>query len=49
VVVGVGGFLTAAFLAMRWSSRRTSMAGMPAGIEDPGMSARLNDELRNLD
>ena len=49
VVVGIGGFLTAAYLAMRWSSRRTAVAGMPAGIEDPGMAARLNDELRNLD
>ena len=42
---------TAAFLAMRWSGRRTAAAGMPAGMgmEDPQMSARLNDELRNLD
>ena len=49
IVVGFGGFLTAAYLAVRWSSRRTSIAGMPAGLEDPEMAARLNDELRNLD
>ena len=48
VVVGVGGFMTIAYLAMRWS-RRPSFAGMPAGIEDPEMAARLDDELRNLD
>ncbi len=47
VVVGVGGFLTIAYLAMRWS-RRPAVAGMP-GIEDPEMAARLDDELRNLD
>lgn len=49
IVVGLGGFMTATYLAMRWSSRRTSLAGMPAGIEDPDMASRLNDELRNLD
>ena len=48
VVVGIGGFLTAAFFAMRWS-RRPQLAGMPAGVEDPEMAARLDDELRNLD
>ena len=48
IVAGVGGFLTVAYLAMRWS-RRPSIAGMPAGIEDPEMTARLDDELRNLD
>jgi len=48
VVVGVGGFLTVAYLALRWS-RRPAMAGMPAGVEDPDMAARLNDELRELD
>ena len=47
IVVGVGGFLTAAYLAMRWS-RRPSFAGAP-GVEDPEMAARLDDELRNLD
>ena len=47
IVVGVGGFLTAAYLAMRWS-RRPSFAGAP-GVEDPDMAARLDDELRNLD
>ena len=49
VVVGLGGFMIAAFLALRWSSQRAAMAGMPAGMEDPEMAARLNDELRNLD
>ena len=48
IVVGVGGFLTVAYLARRWS-RRPSIAGMPAGVEDPEMAARLDDELRNLD
>ena len=48
IVVGVGGFLTIAYLAMRWS-RRPAFAGMPAGMEDPEMAARLDDELRNLD
>jgi cytochrome c-type biogenesis protein CcmF len=48
IVVGVGGFLTIAYLAMRWS-RRTSFAGAPAGAEDAEMAARLDDELRNLD
>jgi cytochrome c-type biogenesis protein CcmH/NrfF len=47
-VVGIGGFLTAAFFALRWS-RRPQLAGMPAGAEDPEMAARLDDELRNLD
>ena len=48
IVVGIGGFLTIAYLAMRWS-RKASIAGMPAGVEDPEMAARLDDELRNLD
>jgi len=48
IVAGVGGLLTVAYLAMRWS-RRPQVAGMPAGIEDPEMAARLDDELRNLD
>src|SRR5918993_896827 len=48
IIVGVGGFLTVAFFAFRWS-RRPQLAGMPAGIEDPEMAARLDDELRNLD
>jgi len=47
IVVGVGGFLTVAYLAMRWS-RRPAFAGA-AGVEDPEMAARLDDELRNLD
>jgi cytochrome c-type biogenesis protein CcmF len=48
VVAGLGGFMLVAWLATRWS-RRVSIAGMPAGMEDPEMSARLDDELRNLD
>ncbi len=48
IVVGVGGFLTAAYLARRWS-RRPAFAGAPAGAEDPEMAARLDEELRNLD
>ena len=48
VVVGIGGFLTVAFFALRWS-RRPQLAGVPAGVEDPEMAARLDDELRNLD
>jgi cytochrome c-type biogenesis protein CcmF len=48
VVVGVGGFLTVAYLARRWS-RRPALAGMPPGVEDADMAARLDDELRNLD
>jgi cytochrome c-type biogenesis protein CcmH/NrfF len=48
IVVGVGGFLTIAYLAMRWS-RRPTLAGMPPGMEDPTMAARLDDELRDLD
>jgi cytochrome c-type biogenesis protein CcmF len=48
VVVGVGGFMTIAYLAMRWS-RRPAFAGMPAGVEDPAMAARLDNELRDLD
>jgi cytochrome c-type biogenesis protein CcmF len=48
IVAGVGGLLTVAYLAMRWT-RRPQVAGMPAGIEDPEMAARLDDELRNLD
>jgi cytochrome c-type biogenesis protein CcmF len=47
VVVGVGGFLTIAYLARRWS-RQPALAGA-AGVEDPGMAARLDDELRDLD
>jgi hypothetical protein len=37
-----------AFFAFRWS-RRPQLAGLPAGVEDPEMAARLDDELRNLD
>ena len=48
IVVGAGGFLTAAYLAMRWS-RRAAFSGAPAGAEDPEMAARLDQELRNLD
>jgi cytochrome c-type biogenesis protein CcmF len=48
IIVGVGGFLTVAFFALRWS-RRPQLAGIPAGVEDPEMAARLDDELRNLD
>jgi hypothetical protein len=48
IVVGVGGFMTIAYLAMRWS-RRPSLAGMPPGMEDPAMAARLDEELRDLD
>ena len=48
VVTGVGGLLAMAFFAFRWS-RRPQLAGMPAGVEDPEMAARLDDELRNLD
>ena len=48
IVVGVGGFMTIAYLAMRWS-RRSQFAGMPAGIEDPELAARLDEELRDLD
>jgi cytochrome c-type biogenesis protein CcmH/NrfF len=48
IVVGVGGFMTIAYLAMRWT-RRPSTAGIPGGVEDAEMSARLDDELRNLD
>jgi hypothetical protein len=40
--------MTIAYLAMRWS-RRPLVAGMPAGMEDPEMASRLDDELRNLD
>jgi cytochrome c-type biogenesis protein CcmF len=48
IVVGAGGFLTAAYLARRWS-RRSAFAGVPAGAEDPEMAARLDQELRDLD
>jgi len=48
VVVGVGGFLTIAYLAMRWS-RQAAFASAPAGAEDPEMAARLDHELRDLD
>jgi cytochrome c-type biogenesis protein CcmF len=48
IVAGLGGFMMIAYLAMRWS-RRPQAAGMPAGLEDPEMAARLDDELRNLD
>jgi cytochrome c-type biogenesis protein CcmH/NrfF len=48
VIMGIGGFLAMAFFAFRWS-RRPQIAGMPAGIEDPEMAARLDDELRDLD
>jgi cytochrome c-type biogenesis protein CcmF len=48
LVGGIGGFLMAAYLAVRWS-RQPSLAGLPAGIEDPEMAARLDDELRDLD
>ena len=48
IVVGLGGLLTVAFLATRWS-RRQPMVPAVAGAEDPDVSARLDDELRDLD
>jgi cytochrome c-type biogenesis protein CcmH/NrfF len=48
VVAGVGGFLTVAFFALRWS-KRPQLAAAPAGAEDPELAARLDDELRDLD
>ena len=49
IVAGIGGFLTVAYLALRWT-RRPSLAGMPANAaEDPDMAARLDEELRNID
>jgi cytochrome c-type biogenesis protein CcmF len=48
IVVGFGGLMAVAFFALRWS-RRPQLAGAPAGMEDPEMAARLDDELRNLD
>jgi cytochrome c-type biogenesis protein CcmF len=48
IVVGLGGLMAVAFFALRWS-RRPQLAGAPAGMEDPEMAARLDDELRNLD
>ncbi len=48
IVIGLGGFMTIAYLARRWT-RRTAIAGTPAAMEDPKMAARLNDELRDLD
>jgi cytochrome c-type biogenesis protein CcmF len=48
VVVGVGGFLTVAYFALRWS-KRPQLAAAPAGAEDPELAARLDDELRDLD
>jgi cytochrome c-type biogenesis protein CcmH/NrfF len=48
IVAGLGGLLTVAYLAMRWSHQQAAPA-MPGGIEDPEMTARLDDELRDLD
>ena len=48
VVAGLGGLLTLAYLARRWS-HQPQAAGVPAGLEDSEMSARLDDELRDLD
>jgi cytochrome c-type biogenesis protein CcmF len=48
IVVGVGGLLTIAYLVTRWS-RRPQLAGMPVGMEDADMAARLDNELRDLD
>jgi cytochrome c-type biogenesis protein CcmF len=48
IVAGLGGLLTVAYLALRWSHHRPAPA-MPGGIEDPEMTARLDDELRDLD
>jgi cytochrome c-type biogenesis protein CcmF len=47
IVAGVGGLLTAAYFVTRWSRR--PVLATPAGIEDPEMAARLDDELRDLD
>ena len=48
IVAGLGGLLTVAYLAMRWSHRAPAPA-LPGGVEDPEMAARLDDELRDLD
>ncbi|HET9705586.1 MAG TPA: cytochrome c-type biogenesis CcmF C-terminal domain-containing protein, partial [Vicinamibacterales bacterium] len=48
VVAGIGGFLTVAYFALRWS-KRPQLAAAPAGAEDPALAARLDDELRDLD
>ena len=47
-LLGAAGAVTAGVTALRWS-RKPALAGVPGGFEDPGMAARLDDELRDLD
>jgi cytochrome c-type biogenesis protein CcmF len=47
-LLGAGGAITAGVVALRWS-RQPAVAGVPGGLEDPGLAARLDDELRDLD
>ena len=49
--VGVLGLFAAVGVARRWSSKRPALAGAPnVGAADDGtLSARLDDELRDLD
>jgi len=50
--LGVTGAMFVALMAMRWSRRGTESAGGDTGrntSEDPELTARLNDELRDLD
>ena len=51
-LAGATGALGIAFVALRWSRRETSQgpAVRDSAVEsDPGLNARLNDELRDLD
>ena len=48
-VVGLGGAALALTLALRWSRRPTFAGSAGALADDPALSARLDDELRDLD
>src|SRR5258705_13374599 len=47
-VVGIAGFIAIVVTARRWSSGPSLAAAGDAGI-DPSITARLDDELRDLD
>jgi cytochrome c-type biogenesis protein CcmH/NrfF len=48
-VVAIAGLIGIVVTGRRWSSRPSLAAAGDAGVLDPALSARLDDELRNLD
>jgi cytochrome c-type biogenesis protein CcmH/NrfF len=48
-LVGIAGLVVIVVTARRWSGARTVAPAGDAGLFDPTINARLDDELRDLD